>query len=174
MKKPNEQVASQIMNDIVNFLETTVQFKYSLDNDSSKMSLVQGEDKKAIQFSLADIEKVLNRQDYDGSQFIQINFTSGSKILITKNLVGFKPAELMGFDSNKIPRVVTTVDLISVSKAIEDLYEGEESYQTSTEVEVLKKVYQSILMGAESVGFDMRTEKQWFSRFLLNGAAASA
>lgn len=173
MKKPNESVSSNNnMNEIINFLENTRYVKFEFDQTSLRVT--QNEDQKAISFRFADVEKVLARTDFDGSQFIQINFHNKTKILITKNLIGFKPLELVGFDAGKIPKVVTTVDLNSVFKAIEDLTDGEDTYQTATELEVLKKVYQSIMMGAEQVGFEMKAEKQWFSAFLLNPLAATA
>ena len=116
----------------------------------------------------------MNRVDYDGSPFIQINFISGLKLLVTKNLIGFKPSDIIGFDTTKIPKVVTTVDLVSINKAIEDLADDVESVDAITEMEVLKKVYQSILYGAVAVGFEMQTEKAWFANYLLNSTAASA
>lgn len=160
------------MNEIVNFLESTryVNFEF----DQTRLRVTQNEDSKSMSFNFVDVEKVLSRTDYDGSQFIQINFVNKTKILITKNLIGFKPLDIIGFDSAKIPKVVTTVDLNSVHKAIEELTDAEETYQTATELEVLKKVYQSIMLGAEQVGFEMRAEKQWFSAFLLNPLAATA
>ena len=167
MKKPNERVNSDNMNEIINFLESTRYVKFEFDQTSLRVT--QNEDQKAITFRFSDVEKVLARTDFDGSQFIQINFHNKTKILITK-----KPLELVGFDASKIPKVVTTVDLNSVFKAIEDLTDGEDTYQTATELEVLKKVYQSIMLGAEQVGFEMKTEKQWFSAFLLNPLAATA
>jgi hypothetical protein len=160
------------MNEIVNFLESTRYVKFEFDEVS--LRLTQAEDKKTMTFNFSDVEKVLARTDFDGSQFIQINFSNKTKILITKNLIGFKPLELIGFDSSKIPKVVTTVDLMSVYKAIEDLTDSDETYQTATELEVLKKVYQSIMLGAEQIGFEMKAEKQWFSAFLLNPLAATA
>ena len=172
MKKPNERLASENMNEIVNFLESTRYVKYEFDQVSLKVT--QNEDHKSMSFRFSDVEKVLLRTDFDGSQFIQINFHNKTKILITKNLIGFKPLELIGFDSAKIPKVVTTVDLSSVYKAIEDLTDSEDTYQSATELEVLKKVYQSIMFGAEQVGFEMKAEKQWFSAFLLNPLAATA
>ncbi len=157
---------------IVQFLESHLSFQFSVAN--LDLSITQSEDKKNIKFNLDKIEKVLNRVDYDGSPFIQINFISGLKLLITKNLIGFKPSEIIGFDTTKIPKVVTTVDLVSITKAIDDLADDVESVDSMTEMEVLKKVYQSILYGAVAVGFEMQTEKTWFANYLLNSTAASA
>ncbi len=172
LKNSNEAGVAVHMNEIVNFLDQARTFNYKISEDM--IFIQQSEDKKTIHFNLKNVEKVLLRQDYDGTSFIQVNFSTNNKILITKNLVGFKPTDIVGFDSTKIPKVVTTVDLLSITKAIEELYDSEESLQTSTEIEVLKKVFQSIMIGAESVGFDMKPEKDWFSRHLLNHSAASA
>lgn len=173
MKKPNEASVVQSVNEIVNFLETTSQLAFTLVEDSH-LEIKQSEDGKVLCFDLGGVDKVLLRTDFDGSGFIQINFKDKTKVLVTKSLVGFKPFEITGFDPAKIPKVVTTVDLNSVYKAIEDILDSEDTYQTATELEVLKKVYQSIMLGAEQVGFEMRAEKLWFSSFLLNTNAATA
>lgn len=172
LKKPNELNMDTALNQIINFLDQQSSFKYIMADN--KIVIQQSEDQKKISINIAEIEKVLSRVDFDGSQFLQVNFQNQLKILITKNLVGFKPVETIGFDSQKIPKVVTTIDLVSIVTAIEDLYDSEDSQQTMIEIEVLKKVFQSILTGAESVGFDMRAEKMWFSRNMLNKSAASA
>jgi hypothetical protein len=157
---------------IVQFLEAQNSFQFSTSN--MDISIIQLEDKKLLKFAIEKVEKVLERIDYDGSQFLQVNFKSGLKLLITKNLIGFKPNEIMGFDTTKIPKVVTTVDLVSITKAIEDISEDLDGADALTEMEVLKKVYQSILYGAVAVGFEMQTEKDWFANYLLNSMAASA
>jgi len=171
LKKSNSDLTSHI-NEVANFLESRSQFLFSFSEET--LELTQKEDAKKMVIDFKRVEKVLDRQDVDGSRFIQINFSQGAKILITNSLVGFKPTELVGFDLSRIPRVVTTIDLKSVSKAIEDLFDSEESSETRTEIEVLKKVYQSILLGAENIGFKMQAEKQWFSSLLLNHQAAVA
>lgn len=171
MKKSNSDLTSHI-NEVVNFLETRSQFAFTFSEET--LELTQKEDSKKMVIDFKSVEKVLDRQDVDGSRFIQINFSQGAKILITNSLVGFKPTELVGFDLSRIPRVVTTIDLQSVSKAIEDLFDSEENAETKTEIEVLKKVYQSILLGAENIGFKMQAEKMWFSSILLNHQAAVA
>lgn len=172
MKKSSSEQTSQHINEVVNFLESRSQFSYTFSEET--IELTQKEDSKKMVIDFSSVEKVLDRQDVDGTRFIQINFSQGSKILITNSLVGFKPTELVGFDLSRIPRVVTTIDLKSVSKAIEDLFDSEETAETRTEIEVLKKVYQSILFGAENIGFKMQAEKKWFSSILLNHQAAVA
>lgn len=172
LKKINSETTSQHINDVVNYLEAHTNFIFKFDEYI--LELTQKEDLKKITIDFEQIEKVLVRQDVDGSQFLQVNFSHGAKILITKNLVGFKPNQLVGFDLTRIPRVVTTVDLTSVAKAIDDLFDSEETIESTAEIEILKKVYQSILYGAEGVGFKMQAEKTWFSSILLNPSAVSA
>ena len=172
MKKYNTDTTSQYINDVINYLESHTHFIFKYDENS--LELTQKEDMKKIVIDFEEIEKVLTRQDVDDSKFLQINFKSGTKILVTKSLVGFKPNQLVGFDLTKIPRVVTTIDLQSVAKAIEDLFDSEETFESKTEIEILKKVYLSILYGAENVGFKMQAEKAWLSSILLNQSAAAA
>jgi len=172
LKKINNEATSQHINDVINYLETNTQFLFKFTEE--KLELTQKEDMKKIVIDFEEIEKVLTRQDVDDSKFLQVNFTNGTKILITKSLVGFKPNQLVGFDLTKIPRVVTTIDLQSVSKAIEDLFDSEDTYETQTEIEILKKVYQSILYGAENVGFKMQAEKTWLTSVVLNHSAVVA
>ena len=166
------KTATESMDQILHFLESQSSFKFSM-NDLD-LEITQKEDLKFIRFKLEMIERVIERVDYDGSQFIQINFTSGLKLLVTRNLIGFKPYEVVGFDTSKIPKVVTTVDLSSITKAIEDMSDDTDSVDSLTEMEVLRKVYQSILFGALAVGFEMRSEKDWFTNYLLHLAPASA
>ena len=172
MKKTNTETTSQHINDVVNYLETQTHFIFKFNEKN--LELTQKDDMKKVVLDFEQVEKVLLRQDVDDSKFLQINFHSGTKILITKNLVGFKPNQITGFELTKIPRVVTTIDLQSVAKAIEDLFDSEESFETRTEIEILKKVYQSILYGAEGVGFKMQAEKTWLSSIMLNPTAAVA
>ena len=160
------------MNEILNFLEKKSQFKFNYTNET--LDLKQSEDNKKIEIKNADIDKVLSRQDLDGSQFLQINFKTGSKILITHALIGFKPHEMPGFDASRIPRVVTTVDLVSVSKAIEQFFDSDDAPESKAELEILKKVYQSIMLGAENIGFKMNAEKMWFSSIVLTPLATVA
>lgn len=169
MKKVNPENTSQNMNEILNFIENKAHFHFVFANDT--IQLTQTEDQKKIDIVNEQVEKVLTRQDLDGSQFLQVNFISGHKILITQSLIGFKPYEMVGFDSARIPKVVTTVDLISVSKAIEELFDSDETPNSKAEIEVLKKVYQSIMIGAENIGFKMSTEKRWFSSVMHNPVA---
>ncbi|MEO0336156.1 MAG: hypothetical protein AAF202_07170, partial [Pseudomonadota bacterium] len=117
------------------------------------MVISQAVDGKELGFSHSDVEEVLKRKDSDGKVFLQVNFKTGKKILLTDNLIGFKPALCRGLDMDKLPRVVTTPDLLSVVEAIEESMGAEAS--AFEEVELLKRVFDSVLIGAESVGFDL-------------------
>jgi hypothetical protein len=122
------------------------------------LQILQCTDGKTIAFQITELEEVIPRIDSDGRVFLQVNFTSGKKILLTENLIGFKPVPSRGLDLTKLPKVVTTPDLLSVVEAIEDsISSGPEG----DEVDVLKRVFDSVLRGAEAVGFDTTPERLW-------------
>ena len=136
-----------------------------------KIQVRQDVDGKLFNFSMSDVTEVLLRADSDAKSFIQVNFRSSNKVLFTDTLIGFKPAEALGLDMSRIPKVVTTPDLMSVFEAIEEALSSE---TVDNEVEILKKVYYSILTGAERVGFDLGFEKAWISRLMASTFRASA
>jgi hypothetical protein len=123
------------------------------------LEIRQRADGKSMTFSVSDLDEVISRVDSDGKSFLQVNFASGKKILLTDNLVGFKPMPSIGLDMSKLPRVVTTPDLLSVVEAIEESM-GSANSQPE-EVDVLKKVFDSVLRGGEAVGFDLVPERIW-------------
>lgn len=132
-----------------------------------KMRLTQDIDGKSLEIEKFGIEEVLERSDSNGKPFLQINFMSGSKILLTKSLVGFKPALFEGVDAERIPNVVTTPDLLSIIEAFSDFDEAEVS-----ERRALRRMYFAILQGAEDVGFELKNEKLWLSKLDATTAAA--
>jgi len=136
-----------------------------IDNDNLKLTQVV--DGKSIEIQRFGVEEVLERLDSSGKPFLQINFLSGSKILLTKTLVGFKPAIFEGVDAKRIPNVVTTPDLLSIIEAFSDFDENEVS-----EIRALRRMYFSILHGAEAIGFDLTNEKLWLTKLLPEAAAA--
>jgi hypothetical protein len=123
------------------------------------IQISQNTDGKVISFQATELEEVIHRVDSDGQVFLQVNFLTGRKILLTQNLIGFKPVPSRGLDLTKLPKVVTTPDLISVVEAIEDSMVS--SSGAPDEVEILKKVFDSVLRGAEAVGFDTTPERIW-------------
>lgn len=119
-------------------------------------------DKRRITLNKFDVEEVLSRTDDDGQEFLQINFVSGKKILITKKLIGFRPLTMFGLDMEKLPKVVTTPDIMNIFDAIQESLCHDEN--SGEELEVLRKVYDSVVCGGESVGFDLNEERALFSR----------
>lgn len=140
--------------------------------DDGVVSVSQAVDGRVLNFAMETLQEVLQRVDADGKGFIQINFTSGQKVLFTDTLIGFKPLETPGLDMGRIPKVVTTPDLISVFEAIEETLSSDES--EVGEAEILKKVFTAILGGGEAAGFDLCFERKWLSRLTASKYKASA
>lgn len=132
----------------------------------------QTADGKTLSLKVSEIEDILVRFDSDNRTFLQVNFRTGRKILITDSLIGFKPVRCSELDMEKLPRVVTTPDLLSVVEAIEETMSSEGN--SKEELEVLKKVYESVVKGAESVGFELTSEKLWLQRLSQLHMKASA
>lgn len=140
-------------------------------SENQKLNIQQTTDGKNITFPIAELDEVISRIDSDGHVFLQVNFQSGKKILLTQNLIGFKPAPSRGLDLGKLPKVVTTPDLLSVVEAIEDTITTQPAQPE--ELEVLKKVFDSVLRGAEAVGFDTTPERLWMQGLERNPKATA-
>ena len=165
------QKPSQLLEEILEFVDHSGGLSSNVA-ESGSVSIQQSCDGKVFSFDAEKLSEVLRRTDGDGKTFIQINFTTGYKVLFTDTLVGFKPRETFGLDMSRIPKVVTTPDLVSVYDAIEDSLSSDMA--PDNEVEILKKVYWAILHGGETAGFDLNTEKEWLSRLFSSRARASA
>jgi hypothetical protein len=139
--------------------------------DVGKVQIRQEVDGKIFQFNMPEVTEVIPRNDSDGKPFIQVNFGNANKVLFTDTLIGFKPIDTLGLDMSRIPKVVTTPDLMSVFEAIEEALSAEGAEH---EVEILKKVYYAILSGAEKVGFDLIFERRWIGRLSASKFRASA
>lgn len=163
---------SQLLEEIVTFLKGTSGLSCSIAETNSVVVVDQAIDGKKFKFQVNELADVLKRVDADGKGFIQVNFNSGTKVLFTDNLVGFKPRETFGLDMAKIPRVVTTPDLMSVFEAIEESMSSDATPEQ--EIEILKKVFHSILQGGELAGFDLTYERTWLHRLLGSRYRASA
>ncbi len=124
-----------------------------------KIKIYQKTDGKLLTLSPLNIEEILSRLDSADQPFLQVNFLNGKKLLLTEKLVGFKPAKTLNLDMAKLPKVVTTPDLISVVEAIEDSMSSGESHPD--EVQVLERVYDAVLKGAEDIGFNLVNERTW-------------
>lgn len=158
------------LSNILSFVDRTTGLKAAVLADGT-VEIQQSLDGKSFHFETEEVSEVLNRVDADGRPFIQINFKDTNKVLLTDNLVGFKPCETIGLDMTRIPKVVTTPDLKSVLDAIEDTLGAE---QAEHEVEILKKVYYSILTGAEKIGFELPFERRCLERLMATKVRASA
>ncbi|WP_413585135.1 hypothetical protein [Bdellovibrio sp. HCB274] len=156
---------------ILNFVDSSKGLRAKM-NDTGRVQLRQDLDGKLFTFSSQDINEVLHRADSEGKAFLQVNFKNGAKILLTETLIGFKPIETLGLDMSRIPKVVTTPDLVSVFEAIEESLGADNG--NDTETEILKKVYLAIISGGEKVGFDLAAERKWLNRLLASKFKASA
>lgn len=157
---------------ILDFVGASAGLKSVSASTPDQIQIYQEIDGKVITFASQEVEEVIPRVDGDGQSFLQINFSTGKKILITENLVGFKPAENTGLDMTKLPKVVTTPDLISVVEAIEEAMHTPSS--PTEELDILRQVFDSVLKGAEVVGFDLKTERIWLQHLAHNPKRASA
>ncbi len=128
-------------------------------------------DQKRITLNTFDLDEVLYRNDDSGKAFLQVNFGSGKKILITESLIGFRPLCLYGLDMEKLPKVVTTPDIQSVFEAIQESLQSNDEQE---ELDVLRKVYDSVVCGGESVGFDLKEERKVLARIPARVQQASA
>ncbi|HEY1078714.1 MAG TPA: hypothetical protein VGE46_01385 [Bdellovibrio sp.] len=156
---------------ILNFVDASKGLRAKIQ-ESGRVQISQDLDKKVFSFNSQDVSEVLHRADSEGKPFVQVNFKSGAKVLLTETLVGFKPLETLGLDMTRIPKVVTTPDLVSVFDAIEESLGADGG--PDHEVEILKRVYLAIISGGERVGFDLTTERQWLNRLLASKLRASA
>jgi hypothetical protein len=150
-----------LIDSIQKYIDTSSNLKINWSNDSD-FEIFQSVDSRQMKLNIMEIEEVLPRSDHEGEPFLQINLSFDRKILITRNLIGFKPINITGLDMNRLPKVVTTADLISVIETIEDLMTSDQ-HTAMIEIDILKKVYHAILSGGEKVGFSLDQEKQWLS-----------
>lgn len=155
---------------INDFVAKSAGLKSRVENEA-RMHIKQNTDGKMIAFEIKDLEEVIPRIDADGHVFLQVNFLNGKKILLTENLIGFKPVPSRGLDLSKLPKVVTTPDLLSVVEAIEDTLSSPPN-QTD-ELDLLKRVFDSVLKGAEAVGFDITPERLWLQGLGRNTKASA-
>lgn len=152
----------QCLTQILEFIAKSSGLKRKSSPSEGSLQICQSIDGKSLTIAPEALEDVLFRTDVDGRDFIQVNFTSGTKILLTDSLIGFKPANLPGLDVSKLPKVVTTPDIISVFDAIQEaLHSGD---QKDEEVLVLRKVFDAVVAGGEAIGFDLSKEKSWIAR----------
>lgn len=156
---------------ILNFVDSSKGLR-AMVGETGRVQIRQDLDGKVFTFSATEVAEILHRADAEGKPFIQVNFKAGTKVLLTETLIGFKPIETLGLDMGRIPKVVTTPDLVSVFEAIEEAMGSDNGLDH--EVEILKKVYLAIIAGGEKVGFELTTERLWLNRLLGSKFRASA
>ena len=161
----------KLFTEIEGFIEASDGLKIVDSNLSDYIVIEQKVDGHQMRFNLFDLEESLEREDDQGKSFLQVNFASGKKVLLTDSLVGFRPLGLYGLDMEKLPKVVTTPDIQSVFEAIQ---ESLQSSDKPEELDILRKVFDSVICGGEAVGFDLAEERQLYSRIpthIFSGAA---
>ena len=166
----NTAMKNTSMNQIVSYLNKSVGLELCMSDDQP-LKVKQRLDGNEIRIDHSRIEEVLDRIDADGKDFLQINFHSGLKILLTEQLIGFKPMASEGLEVDKLPNVVTTPDLFSVYEAIQEAMSedcGED------DVEVLKRVFEAVVLGGEAIGFDLSEERLWLQRLTFTHSSACA
>ncbi len=169
---PEENQKQEQLVQIKEFVSKSSGLRSRLAEGEQRVHISQSADGKVIAIAVADLEEVIHRVDSDGQVFLQVNFTNGKKILLTQNLIGFKPAPSRGLDLSKLPKVVTTPDLLSVVEAIEDTITTTPAVPAE-ELDVLKKVFDSVLRGAEAVGFDTTSERIWLQGLARKSKASA-
>lgn len=170
MSNAKTKSTSTELDSILNFVDASKGLDAKV-SESGRVQIRQAIDGKMFAFNPAEVGEVLHRSDSDGKGFLQLNFKNGNKVLLTDSLIGFKPNETFGLDMSRIPKVVTTPDLVSVFEAIEESLGSE---TPEPEIEILKKVYQAILSGGEKVGFELSFERKWINRLAASKLKASA
>lgn len=159
------------LDQILNFVDSSRGLLVRI-SESGRIQIQQDIDGKSFSFSSSDLSEVIHRTDIEGKHFLQINFKSDVKVLLTETLIGFKPTEVLGLDMTRLPKVVTTPDITSVYEAIEEALGGDPGMEA--ELEILKKVYLAVVSGAERVGFDLMPERKWLNRLLISKHKAFA
>ena len=133
-----------------------------LESGAGELLIYQRVDGKCLRIQMDCIGEVIARKDGNKEEFLQINFTDNRKIILTDALVGFKPVLNQHLSADRLPKVVTTPDLISFIEALEEAF-----YDTGTdedEMDDVREYFDSILKGGQAVGFNLTCERIWATR----------
>lgn len=168
---PNPEQQRELLSQITAFVSKASGLRMEHTSQDSAL-ITQTMDGKGLAVDISNLEAVLFRSDTEGQEFIQVNFCTGKKILLTSNLIGFKPIAHRGLDLAKLPRVVTTPDVHSVFDAIQDALHAADA--EPHEIVVLKRVFEAVIAGGESVGFDLSKERAWLARLPSHLSKTSA
>ena len=156
------EAGGKLLEQIYKYVDSNENLNLAESNLTDCFIIEQKVDGRRISINMFDVEEVLSRLDEEGHEFLQVNFISGKKILLTKKLIGFRPLSIFGLDMKKLPKVVTTPDIMNIFDAIQESLCNDED--PAVELEILKKIYDSIVCGGESVGFDLSEERKLFTR----------
>jgi len=163
MKPQRCDTISDPIESIVNFVSQSRGLQF-LESGTDELIIYQSLDGKCLTININNVSEVIPRKDSKGESFLQVNFADGRKVILTHKLVGFKPAIYSDLDMSRLPKVVTTPDLISFIEVLEDsLYDTSVSMD---EVEDVKQYFESVLLGAEAIGFDLICERIWIAKLL--------
>ena len=169
MNKKKLDYSNNPIEAIQGFVSQSQGLKLSLNSENDEMTVYQCVDGKFLTFRVKDVEEVLHRKDAKKEHFIQVNFYGDKKIILTEKFIGFKPFPVPDLDMTKLPKVVTTPDLLNFIEIIEDsMYEMDVS---SIEVLDIRRYFESVLLGAEKVGFDLICERVCIERLFQNHPA---
>ena len=161
-----KQTKKKSIDSIEKFIKKNKDLTFLKDVKTDKIQIHQKQDKKFISISKDLIEEVLIRKDEEKKEFLQVNFVTGTKILLTNKYIGFAPAPCGTLDITRLPKVVTTHDLLSVIETIESILYGEENYEEN--FEDIKLFFESISCGAEAIGFNLAGERLWVEKLISN------
>jgi hypothetical protein len=134
------------------------------ERDAGQIRILQKADHRFLDIDPANLEEVLFRSDTEGRAFLQINFCTSKKILVTESVIGFKPIPVVDLAASRLPRVVTTLDIASVVDVIQDALHAQDSIDK--DVRLLRQVLEAVIAGGESVGFNLREERLWVARLV--------
>ena len=157
------ETASNFVQSIILFVSKSQGLSF-LESGANELTICQNVDGKYLTINTNTITEVLSRKDSKQDSFLQVNFSDGKKVILTHSLIGFKPAIYSDLDMKRLPKVVTTPDLISFIEVLEDsLHDTEVSMD---EIEDVRQYFESVLMGAEAIGFNLICERIWIARLL--------
>lgn len=161
----SEKIKIDPISQIKNFILSASGLEIKKEKEES-LEILQKIDGKSLLIHLKQIEDVLTRKDAEGNIFLQVNFLEEKKILLTETLIGFKPIASFGIDAQRLPKVVTTPDLVNVVEAIEESMNHDEMGEPELKIDTLHQVFNSVLNGGEFIGFDLSSEKEWVKRLI--------
>lgn len=171
MKNPKADNNDNLAKQIIDFVNASKGLRMINTGLTDYMGIEQKSDSRTLRFNIFDLDEVILRSDDENKTFLQVNFLSGKKILLTEQLIGFRPMALFGLDMDKLPKVVTTPDIISIFEAIQETLQ---SGDDNDDLETLRKVYDAVLCGGESIGLDLTNERKIFSRIPTQHLKVSA